>query len=155
MVIAKVGAGGSINIYNSAGNTHVVADVVGYFSDAGQRFVPVDPARIVDTRDGTGGRAAPLGDGEAMPIGAAGVGPVPSGASGVVVNVTSTESTAPSYVTMWPVGLPQPFASTLNPRPGVDVPNQAYLRTGTGGGLGGFNAHGSTQLVIDVFGYFV
>jgi hypothetical protein len=34
-VLAKVGANGQISIFNSAGNTHVVADVIGYFSSSG------------------------------------------------------------------------------------------------------------------------
>jgi hypothetical protein len=31
-VIAKVGAGGQVSLYNEAGTGHLVADVVGYFS---------------------------------------------------------------------------------------------------------------------------
>ena len=52
LVLAKVGAGGQVSIFNSAGSTHVVADVVGYFSAAGGVFVPMSPQRIVDSRDG-------------------------------------------------------------------------------------------------------
>ena len=55
LVLAKVGAGGQVSIFNSAGTTHVVADVVGYFSAGGGRFVPVSPQRIVDSRFGIGG----------------------------------------------------------------------------------------------------
>jgi hypothetical protein len=32
LVIAKVGAGGQVSLYNEAGTGHLVADVVGYFS---------------------------------------------------------------------------------------------------------------------------
>ena len=42
----------------------------------------------------------------------------------------------------------------MNPRSGVAVPNQAYLRTG-GGRLDAFNANGTTNLIVDVFGYIV
>ena len=33
LVVAKVGTAGDISIYNAQGFTHVVADVVGWFSD--------------------------------------------------------------------------------------------------------------------------
>jgi len=46
-----------------------------------------------------------------------------------------------------------PLASTLNPRPSVPVPNQAYLLIGSGGSIGAFNNSGTTDLIVDVFGY--
>ena len=40
MVFATVGDGGKISIYNNAGTTHVVADMLGWFGDgAGSRYV--------------------------------------------------------------------------------------------------------------------
>ncbi len=78
LVLAKVGAGGQVSIFNSAGATHVVADVVGYFSAAGGLFVPVSPQRIVDSRFGVGrGVGGPLGQGESVSVDVAGVVPVP------------------------------------------------------------------------------
>ena len=41
----------------------------------------------------------------------------------------------------------------MNPRPGVPVPNQAYLKLGTDGRLSLYNYTGDTDVVIDVFGY--
>jgi hypothetical protein len=40
LVLAKVGANGQVSIFNSHGTTHVVADVVGYFSATGRRSCP-------------------------------------------------------------------------------------------------------------------
>ena len=151
LVLAKVGANGQVSIYNSAGNTHVVADVIGYFSATGGTFVPVSPQRLIDTRNGTGGVAV-MGAGDTRTLGMA-TNPVPGNATAVIVNVTSVNSTAPGYVTVWPTATGRPLASTLNPRPGVAVPNQAYLRVGASGGLDAFNANGSTDLIVDVFGY--
>jgi hypothetical protein len=151
LVLAKVGANGQVSIYNSSGNTHVIADVIGYFSSAGGLFVPVSPQRLIDTRYGTGGVTV-MGAGDTRTLGMA-TNPVPGNATAVIVNVTSVNSTAPGYVTVWPTATGRPLASTLNPRPGVAVPNQAYLRVGTGGGLDAFNANGSTDLIVDVFGY--
>ncbi len=153
LVLAKVGANGQVSIYNSAGSTHVVADVIGYFSASGGLFTPVTPQRLIDTRDGTGGSSTVMGTAETHTMAIATSNPIPAGAKAVVVNVTSVNSSAPSYVTVWPTNATQPLASTLNPRPGAAVPNQAYLRIGQGGGLDAFNAHGSTDIIVDVFGY--
>ena len=59
----------------------------------------------------------------------------------------------PNFFFAKPTSSLQPLASTLNPRPGAAVPNQAYLRVGSGGALDAFNAHGSTDIIVDVFGY--
>ena len=153
LVLAKVGANGQVSVYNSAGQTHVVADVIGYFSSSGGLFVPVSPQRVVDTRDNTGGVPGQLGP-DATRTMAMTTGPIPTTAKAVVVNITSVDSTEPSFITAWPTVSNMPLASTLNPRPGVAVPNQAYLRLGTGGNLNAFNDNGSTNAVVDVFGYF-
>lgn len=153
LVLAKVGAGGKVSIFNSSGNTHVVADVVGYFSTSGGAFVPVNPARLLDTRDGTGGVRGQVGVDGTINVALATGSPIPATAKAVVVNVISVDSSAPSYVTAWPTGASRPLAATMNPRPGVPVPNQAYLKLGPGGQLSLYNYTGATDLVIDVFGY--
>jgi hypothetical protein len=155
LVLAKVGSGGQVSIFNSAGTTHVVADVVGYFSTSGGRFVPVSPARIVDSRFGIGGTPPGLNAGQSVAIDVAGVGPVPANATAAIVNVTSVDSTSPSFITVWPAGSTMPTASTLNPRPGVPIPNLAYLKLGTGGQLGVYNNAGFTHFIVDVFGYVI
>jgi hypothetical protein len=155
LVLAKVGVGGNVSIFNSSGTTHVVADVVGYFSVTGSAFVPTAPRRLLDTRDGTGGRLGALGGNSDFPVRLATADPIPGSATAAVMNVISVESSLPSYITAWPTGAPRPLAATMNPRPGVPVPNQAYLKLGGGGHLSLYNFQGSTHLVIDAFGYFV
>ena len=69
LVTAKVGTNGQVDIYNFAGETQVLFDVVGWFprhgvagrrrrssaqADEGGQFVPLVPARILDTRAGIG-----------------------------------------------------------------------------------------------------
>jgi hypothetical protein len=116
----------------------------------------VSPQRIVDSRNGIGnGVSGPLGQQLSNSVEVAGVGPVPSGATAAIVNVTSVNSTAPSYITVWPTGTPRPTASTLNPRVGVPVPNLAYLKLGTGGHLSLYNNTGSTDYIVDVFGFII
>jgi hypothetical protein len=147
LVLAKVGAGGKVSLFNSNGATHLVADVVGYFSSNGGRFVPIRPSRVVDTRYGTGDRLGALGANAAFT-------PTVSGGSGAVVNLTSVDATSTGYITAWPAGETMPVVSTLNPRPGVPVPNQAYLKVSADGRLGVYNFAGSSNVIVDVFGYF-
>jgi hypothetical protein len=155
LVLAKVGAGGKISIYNFSGSTHVVADVVGYFSASGGQFVPLVPERFLDTRDGTGtgGSTAPVGQQTFIDLQVAGRGGVPTGATGAVINVTATESSLPTFITAWPTGAVRPFAASLNPRPGVAVPNLVYAKLGAGGRISLWNNTGTTHLVGDVVGY--
>ena len=157
LVLAKLGSGGRISIYNLGGSAHVVADVVGYFSASGGQFVPLVPQRLLDTRDGTGagGRTAPVGQQRSIDLQVAGRGGVANGARGAVINVTATESTAPTFVTVWPAGERRPLAATSNPRPGVSVPNLAYAKLGSGGRVSLWNNTGSTHLVADVVGYIM
>ncbi len=158
LTLAKVGAGGQISIWNYDGTARVVVDVVGYFSAQGGRFVPVSPQRIVDSREGLGVPPAPIGAGQTLvaPVVRAG-SPVPAGATGAVLNVTSDRSTVQSYLTVFPAGEPRPVeGSTVNPRAGVPVAGHTYAKLGTGGSAGAvdvFNYTGSTDVVIDVFGY--
>lgn len=152
MVIAKVGAGGKVSLFNSAGSTNLIADVVGYYSSSGGAFVPVTPKRLADTRDGTGGVFGMLGAGSSVSIPIASGNPVPANAVGAVVNVTAVDATSRSFVTAWPAGQPMPVASTMNPRPGVPVPNQAYLKLGNRA-LSIYNDAGATNVIVDVFGY--
>ena len=50
LVVAKIGAGGAVCIFNNQG-THLVADVNGYFPGS-TTYHSLDPARLMDTRPG-------------------------------------------------------------------------------------------------------
>jgi hypothetical protein len=72
----------------------------------------------------------------------------------VVLNVTVTGPTTPSFVTVWPEGASRPLASNLNFVPGQTVPNRVIVKVGTGGKVDLYNLTGSVDLVADVGGYF-
>ena len=159
LVIAKLGANGQISLYNAAGSTDVVADVTGWYDDGtsstGSTFHPVTPSRILDTRYGNGAPTAPLGTGVTMNLQVTGSGGVPStGVSAVVVNVTVTGTTAPSWLTVWPAGEARPMAASLNYVAGQTIPNLVTAKLGTNGQISMYNAFGSTDLVADVAGWF-
>ncbi len=120
---------------------------------AGDGFVePVRPVRVLDTRDGTGGVAGPVGAGQTIDVMIAGDA-VPPTATGVVLNLTATETTARSYVTVWPAGRERPLASCLNMAPGQTVPNLVLTALGANGAVSLYNSAGTTHLVADVVAY--
>jgi hypothetical protein len=165
LVEIALGTGGNVSIYNPQGNTDVVIDVEGYISTptsstpgADGLFNSLVPARVLDTRDGTGtgGVIAKVGAGSTIDLTVTGAGGVPpTGVEAVVLNVTATDATATgSYVTAWPKGAAQPVASNLNFVAGQTVPNRVIVKVGTGGQVSLFNAAGSINLVADVNGWF-
>ena len=54
---------------------------------------------------------------------------------------------------MWPTGDREAHGLDAEPAPGVPVPNLAYLKLGSGGQLSVYNNSGSTDYIVDVFGY--
>ncbi|HJV09215.1 MAG TPA: hypothetical protein VJ653_06020, partial [Acidimicrobiales bacterium] len=158
LVVVKVGAGGKISLYNDAGSTHVVADVTGWFGADGvpgaAGYTSLVPARILDTRFAVGAPGV-LGQGSTLDLQMTGRGGVPaSGVSAVVLNVTVTQPTAPSFLTAWPTGSPFPLAANLNYVANLTVPNLVVVKVGTGGKVSLYNDAGSTHVVADVAGWF-
>jgi hypothetical protein len=154
-VMVKVGTGGRITIYNFSGTTDVVADVGGWFTDAastagGSVFSSITPARLLDTRTGTG----PVGANATVTVSVGGAGIVPSTAKAVVLNVTVTNTTTPSYLTVWPDAVTRPTASDLNWVAGQTVPNLVVVKLGANGMVDVYNLAGSTDVVIDVVGWY-
>ncbi|TME47497.1 MAG: hypothetical protein E6I56_03915, partial [Chloroflexi bacterium] len=109
------------------------------------RYQPVAPYRILDTRFGPGLRQK-LQQGETRTIAIAGQpgSPVPAINSAtpptaVVMNVTVTNPTATSYLTVFPTGVTMPTASNLNFNAGQTVPNLVEVALGPDGNVNVFN----------------
>jgi hypothetical protein len=157
LVVVQVGAGGKVSLYNLAGTTNVVADVVGYYSTSvgGASYFPLVPGRVLDTRVGNGAPVAPLGSDSSLDLQVTGRGGVPaSGVSAVVLNVTVTDTTGSSFLTVWPTGVSRPVASNLNWTAGETVPNLVVVQVGAGGKVSLYNLAGTTNVVADVVGYY-
>ncbi|MGE0304812.1 MAG: RCC1 domain-containing protein [Acidimicrobiia bacterium] len=160
LVVAKIGTGGRISIYNLYGTTDVIVDVAGFFP-AADPFVPLVPARVLDTRpgaptvDGLGVRGSRLGADETLELTVMGRGGVPStGVDAVVLNVTAANVSEASYLTVWPTGVARPTASSVNMRRGDTVPNLVIAKVGERGSVSVYNYAGATDVVADVQGYF-
>ena len=147
--IVPLGTDGAIDVFTSTA-THLIIDVVGSFQPAGStsdgRFVPVAPQRLIDTR----GAAALVPDTvQRVPLPVN----VPSDATAVFVNLTTTDSPGYGYFTAYAADAFRPSASVLN----TDGPEQ----TRAAGAIvpvngAGFDVYSSTggHLIVDITGYF-
>lgn len=128
--------------------------VVDGAASATNRFVPVTPTRVVDTRTGLGPWSGLLPVNGDIPVQIAGQAGVPANASAVVLNVTVTEPQAVGFVTAFPQGQPLPNASSVNvERAGQTVANLVTVPLGSG--VVRLYNQMPTHLVADVFGYYV
>ncbi len=149
--IVPAGTGGDIDVYVQDA-TQVVIDINGYFAPpdtGGLSLYTVAPCRVLDTRKGNGafnGLLVPPVNVVASPCG------VLSTAQGFVLNATVVPPGPLGYLTLWPDGEQQPVVSTLNAFDGYITNNMAIVPT-VNGSIDAF-ADGTTQLILDLFGYF-
>ncbi|MEZ5208145.1 MAG: hypothetical protein R2690_14495 [Acidimicrobiales bacterium] len=115
-----------------------------------------DPGAGARHRDGTGrnGTVAKVAGGSSIDLTVTGVGGVPADATAVAVNMTVTNATAASHLTVWPKGVTMPVASNLNFNAGTTIPNMVIVGVGTGGKISIFNNSGQTDVIGDVVGYY-
>jgi hypothetical protein len=155
-VVVGVSTDGKIDLHNLAGNADVVVDYVGAYTLAdyptvvGTPFLPLPPARLLDTRS-TGG---PVGPDQTRSLHVAGVGGVPADATAVVLNVTVADGTADSFLAVFPGGTARPGVSNLNFGAGKIVQNQVVVPVGADGDIDFYNLAGNVDVIADVFGYF-
>src|SRR6202789_2811485 len=118
------------------------------------QYTPLQtPCRAVDTRV-TGGPIAAGTSQSFNPAGGACI--IPSQGSGPIayaMNVTVVPHGTFGHLTVWPTGHPQPIVSTLNSPDGRIKANAAIVAGGNGGEISVY-ASDTTDLVLDVSGYF-
>ena len=158
LVTVKIGKDGTIAFANHVGTVDVVGDVVGYYEQSypdQSRLSTVSPTRVIDTRPGPGHLGFnTLGSGQTNSLV---IPSAPAGATSVVLNVTVTNPTAAGFATVFPTAAAPntpPTASNLNFVPGQTVANLAIAKLGVGGSVSFFNYFGSTDLVVDVVGWY-
>jgi hypothetical protein len=155
--IVPAGTGGAINAYADDA-TDLVVDINGYFAvptTSTLQFYPLTPCRVLDTRNPTGTFGGPSitgGTSRSFPIQSSSCG-VPSSAAAYSFNTTVVPPGALAYLTVWPTGQPQPNVSTLNSFNGTTLANATIVPAGTGGAVS-FYADDTTDLVVDINGYF-
>jgi N-acetylmuramoyl-L-alanine amidase len=118
LVALPVGSDGTVSIYNSAGTTQIIADVLGYgAANGGAELTPVPLTRVFGT---AGTAAGKLGTGEARAITLPTLGGVPgTSLTAVMVNLVAAAPAAANYLSAYPAGSPWPGTSNLSYPAGV------------------------------------
>jgi sugar lactone lactonase YvrE len=156
LVTVALGPSGLITFANAAGEVDVVADVAGYYENTtglGDKYTPAQPLRALDSRTATGGWGSPLAAGTQrdLDVSSLFLGRTPTA---VALNVTVTEATVGSFVSVWASTSPAPPTSNLNFGPGQTVANLTIVRVGANGKIRFATASGSVHVVADVVGFF-
>ena len=154
LVLAPIAADGTICLYTEAG-TDIAVDLVAVVP-ATSEYVAAGPQRILDTRAAagqvgyTGGKP---GAGQVIEVQVSGVGAaaVPTTASAVFLNVTTTNQSPVGWVTVFPCGTQKPNTSNGNFR-GSTTANLAATALGDSGRVCVF-VSSSTDVVVDLVGY--
>ena len=116
-------------------------------------FTPIAPLRVLDSRSSTSFHFSPSHETDVWTV-AGGVGGIPDGATAIVMNVTMTDVTKSTFVTVYPDLLSRPGTSSLNPRPGVATQSVVVVQLGSDGKIDIFNQAGSADVILDYFGYY-
>jgi hypothetical protein len=159
LVLARVGAGGKVRIYNWWGPTEMVADIAGWIGTGGAHtngsgFAGVTPVRVLDSRNNIGTTKGIFAANETRDIKVTGVAGVPTNAVSVVVNITVTQPQGSGFATAFPKGVALPTASNLNYVAGTTRANLAVVKVGTNGLISLNAAETSAHLIVDVMGSF-
>ena len=120
-------------------------------------YVALNPARIADTRSGSAYADAgeTLGSAGSINVQITGLGGVPiTDVSAAVLNVTVVGPSAASYLTVFPEGTTQPPVSNLNFSANEILANLVTVPLGNQGGVTIFNGTGSTDVIVDLEGYY-
>jgi len=148
LVTTAVGADGTVCIYSSV-DTDLVGDVAAYLPAGSSGVTLFDaPKRVVDTRSGIGGPAAPLASLVQREV--TNLTGVPAGATAVIANLTATEATAAGWMSAFPCG-PVPPVSNVNYSAGQNIANHAYVPIVNGRFC--LVSNQQTHAVVDIAGY--
>ena len=147
---------GAVTFYNSStAPLNLVLDLTGYTHGTGEALTPLTPARIADTRAGSGQPYAgqTLTAGGSLIVQATGRGGVPANAGSVVVNVTVPVSTTSGTLTIYAGGTP-PVSTSLTRTSGATAFNQVTTKLSSTGTFTVYNTLGTADVVIDVLGSY-
>jgi len=121
------------------------------------QYYAVSPCRAVDTRSAISTNGGPaFGSNTTRNFQIRGLCGVPSAAKAVSLNVTVTQATQVSFLTVWPSNLSRPVVSMLNfDASDPALANGVIVGVSTNAqDLSVYNSSGSVHVIIDVTGYF-
>ncbi|MGW5852230.1 PKD domain-containing protein [Streptomyces sp. NPDC055254] len=152
LVIARVGTDGYIELYNGGWEPiDLVADVTGYFGQqAAGGYDPQAPARVVDTRYGTGPQHGPVAGQGSFTVKVA-----DPGATAVALNVTVTNPREAGHLTVHPTGQAAPTTSNVNFAAGQTIANSVIVPVGKDGEITVRNgAWAPSDVIVDLVGTY-
>ena len=158
-VVAPVSADGTVCLYSQAA-TDVVVDLAGWFQ--GQLFTGSTPTRLVDTRDGTGGRIGAITNTDELSVPIHNVTlnvgdqdqAIPVTATAAALNITVANPVASGFITVWPCGVARPLSSNLNYTPGSVVANNVIAPISNEGSVCLYSSVPS-DVIVDISGWFL
>jgi hypothetical protein len=120
------------------------------------QYYSLTPCRVIDTRNAAGTNGGPSLTTVARDFQIRGNCGVPVGAKAVSLNVTATNASTASWLTLWPSGTAKPFVSTINFDSSVGaLANGAIVALSANtNDLSVANAAGAVHVILDVTGYF-
>lgn len=156
--IVPVAANGEIdltNVTSATGSTHLLVDVVGYYSTsrgwANSAFVPIAPSRVFDSRKYAKDEIQ-NGLEYDVNLGTWAMSPT----TAIEMNATATNTLSGGYLSLYTYGYSNPGTSSLNWVAGQTVANAAYVTpSGINGWIAVYNGGGApADVILDVAGYF-
>ena len=144
--------------------TDFVVDITGYYTldSSGVRFVPVTPARYLDTRSGLGGGGGKIKANTPRSFVIDGLGSVPMTATAITGNLAVVNETRSGAIFVGPDSTAKPSTSSLNfVRGDIRANGLTVMVGGSPGSSGSLSATymapsgNTTDLVLDLTGYFV
>lgn len=155
--VVTLSADGKVDLYSdTTAPVQVILDVVGYVATGGD-YTGITPARLVDTRPGSGVSTTLGGTLSAdrvysfEPRG----GAVPADATAVILNVTAIDPAGPGHLRVYPgpAGTPAPMVSTVNYVPGRAIPNMVVVALEPGTVVNMTSVGAASDVAVDVVGY--
>jgi PKD repeat protein len=141
---------------NASGGTSVSHTVTVQVAPTSGLLYLVTPCRLIDTRNPNGPFGGPsLSPGSVRNVAAVGNCGIPSGATGLAVNLTSVGASTTGWLTLFPGQTSLPFVSTLNYTSGKVLANNATVPIGADGSINIYNSGpNAIHFIVDVNAYF-
>ncbi|MGK2851928.1 MAG: hypothetical protein ACSLFN_13580 [Candidatus Limnocylindrales bacterium] len=146
-------------VYMGSGTAHAILDITGYYRDGadGLRWVPLAPARVLDSRNGLGRNGA-FAEGTPGSVMVADRGGIAGDAVALTGNLTVTAQTRAGYASLTPSPDATPSTSTINFPTGDTRANGVVSKVDPGTGKVSLTYiardGATTHVLLDVTGYF-
>ncbi len=146
--IVPLGADGTFCVYSHA-TTDMVVDLFGWYApDSGEKFEPVNPVPLYDSRLGP-----LLAPGTTVRIPVVTDGRAPAGAMAAALTIHAVSSTGGGFATVYPCAAQLPLVSSINVMDASGVTNHAEVALSVDGEVCVYVST-SMHIVVDLSGWY-